>query len=150
MSDPTSFNKDEICFMLCCAKYICQGCSYKEVLTDINNGLSEHALLNERKCALCRQVMIGKNIMKQRKKLIKKNNANAYIQMACLYRDGEEGLIQSYTRSLEMSIKAAELDHVEDMNTMFIRKLTVLEAHRLDGGVVLNSIHQLIHVLVHV
>lgn len=33
--------------------------------------------------------------------------------MACLYRDGEEGLIQSYTRSLEMSIKAAELDHVE-------------------------------------
>lgn len=110
---PLPINKDEICFMLCCAKFICQGCSYKEVLTGINNGLSEHALLNEQKCALCRQVMKGKNIMKQRKKLIKKNNANAYIQMACLYRDGEEGLIQSYTRSLEMSIKAAELDHVE-------------------------------------
>ena len=58
------------------------------------------------------------------------------------------GLPEAKLELIRIPLVGAELDHVEDMNTMLIRKLTVLEAHRLDRGVVLNSIHQLIHVLV--
>lgn len=62
---------------------------------------------NEIKCAFCRQ-LTPKNGLKANKKLMKKNNPLACIQMSTLYRSGD-GVMQSDTRALEMCIRAAEL-----------------------------------------
>ena len=94
-------------FMSCCGKTICNGCVYKEVLNDLKNGLSKHALFNERKCAFCRQTL--GNVTKATKKLMKKNNPDAFMMMAASYKEGADGVIQSDTKALEMCIRAAEL-----------------------------------------
>ncbi len=44
---------------------------------------------------------------------MKKSNPFAYMQMAIKYKQGDDGVFQSDTRSLEMFIKAAELGHAE-------------------------------------
>ena len=105
-------NENEIAFMNCCGKSICRGCTYKEVLTDLKNGIPEHMLLNGlNKCAFCRQSASTNNI-KATKKLMKKNNPQAFMQMAGYYKEGD-GVFQSDTKSLELYIRAAELGHPE-------------------------------------
>ena len=95
---------NDVSFMYCCGKQICNGCAYKQMKNDFEKGK------RVRKCAFCCQPKPRNNI-KALRKLMKKKNPTAYMQMVCLYRDGDEGLMQSYTRSLEMSIEAAELGH---------------------------------------
>ena len=72
------------------------------------------------KCPFCQQKGCvkddsethSKSYVKAFKKLMKKSNPSAYMQMAIKYKSGD-GVIQSNTRSLEMRICAAELDHAE-------------------------------------
>ena len=64
----------------------------------------------DHKCAFCRRLQ--GNEIKQLRKLMKKNNPQAFIQMGSKYESGE-GVFQSNTKSLEMYIRAAELGHVE-------------------------------------
>ena len=102
---PLPLHDDEIVFMYCCGKQICNGCNCVQTMNDImKNEVS--------KCAFCRQPDQdeGKTNVKRLKKLMKKNNPEAYMQMAMRYKSGD-GLMQSNTRSLEMYVRAAELSH---------------------------------------
>ena len=100
---PLPFNDEEIRFMTCCGKKICLGCIYKEVL----GCMKDRRNPDENKCAFCRQ-QAPKNDIKALRKLMKKNNPDAFINMSYRYKEGD-GVIQSNTKSLEMSICAAEL-----------------------------------------
>jgi len=103
---PLPLHDGEVVFMTCCGKQICNGCTYKEVMNDMKNGLLES------KCAFCRQPdrNEGKPNIKRIKKLMKKKNPEAFMQMAVYYKEGRN-VIQSDTRALEMYICAAELSH---------------------------------------
>jgi len=92
---PLPIDEIEIVFQTCCGKSICCGCIHKQKMNDNN------------KCAFCCQP-VPKNIIKALKKLTKRNNVDALIQMVYLYNSGEE-VFQSDTKSLEMRIRAAEL-----------------------------------------
>jgi len=104
---PHSIQEDEIRFMNCCGKRICCGCVYKQTLTDIKKGVPK----GEMKCAFCCQLE-PKNTIKALKKLMKKNNPEAFMQMSERYRLGSS-VLQSDTRSIEMLVRAAELGHAE-------------------------------------
>ena len=104
--------EDETLFMSCCGKKICCGCIVKSKLVDKKNGVPDH----KQKCAFCRQPHSLQETNEMRnikslKKLMKKNNPDAFYQMARNYREGKEGVLQSETKSLEMCIRAAELGH---------------------------------------
>ena len=105
---PLPLGSNETTFMNCCGKFICQGCMYKGVVTNLKNGTPQDEI---KKCVFCRQLPV-KNVIKALKKLIKRNNALAYIQMAGHYIEGE-GVFQSDTKSLELIACAAELGEVE-------------------------------------
>ena len=100
---PLPLRDDEIVFMACCGKTICLGCSYKQKINDRENRVPKH----KEKCAFCCQVSPS-NTVKALKKLMKKNNSNAFMIMASHYKDGD-GVMQSDTRVLDMYIHAAEL-----------------------------------------
>ena len=70
-------------------------------------------VLDEHKCALCRQPPSGETTSKYYRKLLKNKNPDAFMHMAALHRDGEHGVLQSDTKSLEMYIRAAELGHAD-------------------------------------
>ena len=106
---PLPIVDNETIFMKCCGKCICKGCMYKNLITEGK----KIEVIEDYKCAFCCQPPIHpKNQVKALKKLMKNNNPEAFIQMATNYEEGE-GVIQSDTRALEMSIRAAELDHAE-------------------------------------
>ena len=92
--------------MSCCGKMICTGCIYKQ-WTNVPE--------NKQKCAFCqRQQTVEKasrDHIKATKKLMKKNNPQAFMMMADAYRLGSDGVLQSDTKALEMRICAAELGH---------------------------------------
>ena len=96
-------NEGEVQFMPCCGKKICSGCVYKNIITEDKKG----ATADEFKCAFCRQ-LTPKNGVKALKKLMKKNNHEAHLHMACKYQSGELEF-QSDTKALEMYTLAAEL-----------------------------------------
>jgi len=101
---PLPYNEGEIMFHYCCGKRICNGCSYKSMETDKNNGVPTE----EFKCAYCRRLISKSNPTKELKRLIKKNNTQAFIQMGVRYAAGN-GVFQSNTKALEMFINSAEL-----------------------------------------
>ena len=110
---PLPLGEDETIFEICCGQRICAGCIWKNIQTDRKNGVPDH----EQKCAFCRQA--PKSTIKALKKLMKKNNSEAYMQMGLAYKSGEvssaggsEDVFQSDTRALEMYISAAELGHI--------------------------------------
>ena len=103
---PLPIEDNEIRFMTCCGKSICIGCDYKQQMSEIKNGVPK----SEQKCAFCCQPD-PENHIKALKKLMKKNNPNAFMAMAERYKSGD-GVFQSDTRSLEMHIRAAELGHI--------------------------------------
>ena len=84
-------------------------------MTELEKGITEHGKirreLEEFKCAYCR-LPSPKSDIKALKKLMKKNNTQAFIQMADRYESGE-GVFQSDTKALEMYICAAELGCAE-------------------------------------
>ena len=104
---PLPYDDNEITFMPCCGKHICSGCIHKGVLTDLANGTPKHETA---KCSFCRQK--PKNSIKELKKLMKRDNSQAFMQMVFRYNQGE-GVIQSDTRALEMLTKAAEFGEAE-------------------------------------
>ena len=127
---PLPINEGEIIFNECCGKRICQGCFYNIFKTEIMKGITEHnwkmKTKEEFKCAYCRQS--STNIIKELKRLMKRNNTQAFIQMADKYKSGVEGVIQSNTKSLEMYICAAELgcaDAYVSIGLYFIEGLVV-------------------------
>ena len=103
---PLPIEEDEMIFEICCGKKICQGCTYKHMLTNLKKGVRD---FHEFKCAFCCQSQ-PQNPIKALKKLMKKNEPQAFMRMAARYESGE-GLIQSDTKSLEMFICAAELGY---------------------------------------
>jgi len=85
-------------------------------MTELEKGtITEHGNINTEvekfKCAYCRQPG-PKSDIKALKKLMKKNNTQAFIQMADKYESGE-GVFQSDTKALEMYIRAAEIGCAE-------------------------------------
>ena len=108
---PLPHREGGIRFMTCCGKNICTGCDRKHTDTEIKKGVTKikkkGARKIELKCAFCCQPS-PTNIIKALKKLTKKNNPSAIIQMASEYRSGN-GVLQSDTKALEMIIRAAEL-----------------------------------------
>ena len=64
------------------------------------------------KCAFCRQTAPN-NLVKALKKLMKKNIPRAFAKMADKYEQGDDGMIQSNTKALEMYICAAELGNAK-------------------------------------
>ena len=101
---PLPFDEGEIAFMTCCGKQICNGCSYKNINTEMKKGVT----IEEFKCAYCRQLTSKSNPTKELKRLMKKNNTQAFVQMGIRYKEGV-GVFQSDTKSLELIIRAAEL-----------------------------------------
>ena len=91
--------------MKCCGKSICCGCICKNLVTEQKKGK-----LKDYKCAFCCQP--NPKTIKALKKLMKKNNPQAFYQMATQYEEGD-GVIQSDTKILEMYICAAELGHAQ-------------------------------------
>ena len=107
---PHSLDDDEIILMACCGKQICFGCVYKHMIADVEKGLQHYG---DQKCAFCRQQQIDQDgEIKNLKKLMKKNNPQAFIQMAIYYQSGD-GVSQSDNKALEMYIHAAELGSIE-------------------------------------
>ena len=104
---PLHINETETVFMSCCGKQICGGCIFTHKMTDFMNGVPIH----EMKCAFCCQPTPTK-VIKCLKKLMKKNNPGAFMQMADHYKRGQE-VFQSDTKSLEMLIRAAELGNAK-------------------------------------
>lgn len=100
---PLPIDKTETVFMTCCGKHICSGCIHKSFKRDGEKGVQQ----NEIKCAFCRQ-LTPMNEVKANKKLMKKNNPRAFMQMAAHYKRGD-GVFQSDTKALEMITRAAEL-----------------------------------------
>ena len=97
-------NSNEVIYKSCCGKVICKGCFTKHWLTEMKKG--NHP--DEHKCAFCQSPsLIGQKRIKSLKKLMKKNDPNAFIEMVRYYKSGD-GVMQSDTRALEMFIKAAE------------------------------------------
>jgi len=113
---PLPHRESGIRFMTCCGKNICIGCDRKHTDTEIKKGITKIKKKGARKielqCAFCCQTL-PKNTIKALKRLTKKNNPSAIIQMAHNYRSGEDGVLQSNTKSLEMLTKAAELGHAD-------------------------------------
>jgi len=105
---PIPLDAKEITFMPCCGKVICSGCIHRGVFSSLANGKPDHEI---EKCSFCRQ-LTPKNQVKALKILMKRNDSQAYMQMAFRYKQGE-GVIQSNTKSLEMLIRAAELGDIE-------------------------------------
>ena len=99
----------EVVYQSCCGKQICLGCYYKHMVTDIKKGVQR----KDDKCAFCRQPTPTRLSRKSLKKLMKKNDPQAFIQMAIYYKEGDDGMMQSDTKSLEMLIRAAEFGHGE-------------------------------------
>ena len=77
-------------------------------MLDMKNGVPEHKC----KCPFCRQPPIrGMNkVVKAMKKLMKKDNPDAFNEMAGSYQKGD-GVIQSDTKAFELIIRAAEVGH---------------------------------------
>ena len=86
---------ERLIFTSCCGRLICNGCVYKNLETESDKGM--RSVLNH-KCAFCRQPSLGGNKIKRLKKLLKKNNPKAFIQMAKRYRLGD-GVFQSDTNN---------------------------------------------------
>jgi len=104
---PLPIVENKITFKTCCGKSICDGCIYKHWMNETKNGIPNHKQI----CAFCRQPDPNNDI-KAYKKLMKKNNPDAFILMGNRYKQGE-GVIQSDTKALEMIIHAAELGKAE-------------------------------------
>jgi len=106
---PLPIQDYEAAFSTCCGKHICNGCAYKHALAE-----KEKAYDDPDKrlglCAFCRQPYAPKDSIKRLRKLMKKNIPGAFMSMAIHYQSGD-GVLQSYTRSLEMYISAAEIGH---------------------------------------
>ena len=127
---PLPIKEEEIRFMTCCGKKICDGCNYKHAVNHIKKmttQATQGAPLEERKCAFCCQSRARWDSIKPLKKLVKKNKPYAFVQMAERYKSGD-GVIQSYTRALEMIIRAAELG---DANAF-----AIIAIHYQEGTVV--------------
>jgi len=106
---PLPIEEEENVFFPCCGKRICTGCTLRSINDSIKNGTPKLQALVEQKCAFCRlPSMRNNNYTKPLKKQMKKKNPYAFLAMAQRYQDGE-GVIQSYTKSVEMYIRAAEL-----------------------------------------
>lgn len=97
----------EIRFVVCCGKSICLGCLYKHMQTETKKGVPK----GKQKCAFCCQPT-PKNFIKPTKKLMKRDNRYAYMDMALRHKLGD-GVIQSETKALVMYIRAAELGHCD-------------------------------------
>jgi len=76
----------EVVYQSCCGKHICLGCHYKHMITDMKKGVQR----KDDKCAFCRQPTPTRLSRKSLKKLMKKNDPQAFIQMAIYYKEGDE------------------------------------------------------------
>ena len=99
-------NDKEITLMSCCGKKICSGCIHQNIKADVKNGVPDH----EQKCAFCRRP--PGNSIKEKKRLMKKKNPEAFMDMSHRYEAGD-GVFQSDTKALELRICAAELGYAD-------------------------------------
>jgi len=107
---PQPLHDSQVVFMHCCGKEICKGCIY---LNTVNKIKDKGRLIDKHEhiCAFCRQ-QAPNNYIKSLRKLMKKNNTQAFMIMAHKYKTGTQ-VFQSDTKSLEMYIRAAELGHAD-------------------------------------
>lgn len=100
---PFPIRMDSLSFFACCGKYVCVGCTYKNMMVEADKA-ENGGVQREHKCPFCRLPINDKQL----KKLIKKNHPLAFMQMGYHYQTGT-GVIQSDSKSLDMFIRAAEL-----------------------------------------
>ena len=51
---PILINREESSFMTCCGKQICNGCTFKKLLKELENGVPKD-WISKQKCAFCRE-----------------------------------------------------------------------------------------------
>ena len=88
-------------FKSCCGKVICNGCIYAMLMSEGGKDL----------CAFCRTppARSDEEMIKRTKKLMEKDNAEAFHQLAGYYADGECGLVRDQRKANELYLKAGEL-----------------------------------------
>ena len=111
---PLPLEEDGITFMQCCGKTICCGCTNKNMNNERKKG-------DKPKCAFCRRPLTKaeKEYMKEIKRLMKNDNPDAFMHMAARYRSGEDGVLQSNTKALEMYIRSAELGKAQAVRSLY-------------------------------
>ena len=94
-------------YMSCCGKTICSGCCHAPVYDNQGN------IVADKTCPFCRTLFptSDEDDIKRYKIQVEANDANAIYSLGCFYRDGTYGLPQDYNKALELSKRAAELDH---------------------------------------
>ena len=100
--DPVQTN-----FQSCCGKNICMGCIH---------AMFEEASRRGKKglCAFCRvPTLTSEEAVKQIKKLMEADNADAFYNLAGFYQDGNMGMQQDYEKANELWLKAGDLGCVD-------------------------------------
>ena len=86
----------------CCGKRICSGCIYAVAKRDGGVGL----------CPFCRTpTPTSEELLKQIKKRMKVDDANAMYKLGCCYSEGSHVLPQDHAKALELYHRAAKLGH---------------------------------------
>jgi len=88
-------------YMHCCGKKICSGCILANARIDLDKQL----------CPFCRipNSDSDQELVKRNKKRMKLNDADAYYNLGCKYRNGVKGLPQDISKALELWHRAGEL-----------------------------------------
>ena len=92
-------------FESCCGKVICNGCIYAMSMSEEGADL----------CPFCRTERTNSNeeIIKRLKKLMDKDNGEAFLTLGGCYADGELDLAQDYRKANELFLKGAQFGCAE-------------------------------------
>jgi len=95
--------------MNCCGKVICGGCIHAPVYDNQGNEV------DNKKCPFCRIPLStsDEEIITRYKKRVDMNDAIAFHNLGCHYRNGRLGLPRDHAKALELWHRASELGHAE-------------------------------------
>ena len=96
-------------YMSCCGKMICSGCIYAPVRDHEGN------IIADKTCPFCRAPTpnTDEEVITRYKKRLDMNDALAFHNLGCHYRNGMLGLPQNHAKALELWHRAGELGHAE-------------------------------------
>ena len=105
LPSPLYDNYTGITFHSCCGKNICDGCEYAMRMVD--------SKLEDLNCPFCRTppAITDEEEIKRLKKLMEKDNGEAFYTLAGLYERGIMGFPQDSAKANELWLKAGELGH---------------------------------------
>ena len=111
LPSPLYDNDPGMTFHSCCGKSICNGCMHT---------MRETGIKNMKLCPFCKTPPPRSNLeeVNRVKKLMEKDNANAFYQLAGYYVQGIYGLTQDRAKANELWRKASELGCAEAYNRL--------------------------------